>query len=229
MCGLKQEGEITYDDLKQHLLPHGHVPTKHTPALWCHASSNLTFTLIADDFGIKCKNISQFQHLLHTLQQKYDIAVNSTDTLCAKVSLDWNYVNRIFKFSTTGCIKKVLTKHNNLTPTSEQHNPRQPEPITYVPHQPPTPNDNSKDLTKEEKLVFQSTLGSLLCYGHIIDSTILTAINDLSIVQTKATTASNRHLNTSLDNFHSNANATMLHRKSDMMINVRSDGSHLLV
>ena len=59
-----------------------------------------------------------------------------------------------------GHVKKVLTKHSHPTPTSKQDTPRQPEPIIYVPHQPPTPINNSKDLTKEEKLVFQSILGS---------------------------------------------------------------------
>ena len=59
--------------------------------------------------------------------------------------------------------------------------------------------------------------------------TILTAINDLSIIQTKATTTSKHHLNTLLDYLHENANATILCQKSDMIIKVRSEGSHISV
>ena len=106
-------------------------------------------------------------------------------------------------------IKKVLTKYAHPTSASKQCTPRQPRPIICGPHQPPTTSDNSKDLMKEEKLVFQSTLESLCC-GSMIDSTILTEINDLFIVQTKATVASKRLLNTLLELFHANDNATML-------------------
>ena len=75
--------------------------------------------------------------------------------------------------------------------------------------------------------MFQSTLETLSCYGHMIDSTILTAINDLSIMKTNATTKSKRRLNTLLDYLHANANAIMLHQKSDMTIKVHSDASCL--
>ena len=110
-----------------------------------------------------------------------------------------------------------------------QHTPRQPEPIIYGPFQPAHPPDNSKDLTKDEKLIFQSILGSLLYYGRMIDSTMLTAINDLSIVQTTATTTSQQHLTMLLDYLFTNPDATILYRKSDMIVKVHSDGSYLSV
>ena len=124
-------------------------------------------------------------------------------------------------------VNKVLINHTNLKPARNQHVPRQPEPIVCGPHQPATPHDASKDLTKDEKLVFQTVLGSLLYYGQLVDSTMLTAINDLSIVQTKSTKTSKRHLNTLLDYLCANPNASMLYRKSDMIVKVYSDGLYL--
>ena len=54
-----------------------------------------------------------------------------------------------------GYIKKVLANNAHPKPTSKKHTPRQPEPIICGSRQPPSPSDNSKDRTKEEKLVFQ--------------------------------------------------------------------------
>ena len=228
-CGLHQVGKIAYEDLKQHLKPYGCVPTKHAPGLWRYITTNLTVTLIVDDFGVKYENIEQVKHLIHALKQKYEITVDWAETLYAGVSLDWDYVKRTVKLSISGCIKKVLIKHAHPAPNRNQHSPRQPEPIVYGAHKSSTTLDTGKDLTKDEKLMFQSILGSLLCYGRMIDSAILTAINDLSISQTKATTTSRHHMNTLLDYFHTNPNASTLCRKADMIIKAHSDGSYLSV
>ena len=58
---------------------------------------------------------------------------------------------------------------------------------------------------------------------------MITTINVMSIVQTKATATSIRHLNTLLDYLHTNPNTSTLCRKSDMIIKMHSDGSHLHV
>ena len=73
---LQQVGKIANDNLKQHLLPYVHVPTKHTPRLWRHMTFNVTFTLIVDNFGIKHTNIEQVKRLLHFLQQIHNITVD---------------------------------------------------------------------------------------------------------------------------------------------------------
>lgn len=64
MHGLKQAGKIAHSGLKKHLQPHGYDPTPCTPGLWKHNKSRLTFTLIVDDFGIKCTSIEQVEHLI---------------------------------------------------------------------------------------------------------------------------------------------------------------------
>ena len=121
--GLKQSGKIAYDELKQHLLPHANVPSKHTPRLWRHATSNLRFALIVDNFSAKHTSIAQVKHIIHALQQKHEIIVDYTGTLYASVFLDWDYVHRTVKLHMIECIKKVLIKHAYPTPTSDYHAP----------------------------------------------------------------------------------------------------------
>ena len=74
---------------------------------------------------------------------------------------------------------------------------------------------------------FPSILGSLLFYGRMIDGTILTAIKNISIVETNTTLTSRKHLNTLLDYLHDNPDAKIAHMKSEMIIKVHSDGSYL--
>ena len=54
--GLEQAGKIAYEDLKQHLLPYGHLPTKNTPSFWRHTTSNIKFILIVEDFVTNTQN-----------------------------------------------------------------------------------------------------------------------------------------------------------------------------
>ena len=123
----------------------------------------------------------------------------------------------------------MLLKYIHSTPEKTQHTPHQPEPIIYSPSQPANPPDNSKELTKDEKLIFQSILGSLLYYGHMIDSTILIAMNNLSIIQTIVTKTLQKHLTTLLDYLCINPNASILYRKSNIIVKVYSNGYYLPV
>ena len=49
----------------------GYEPMRHTPALWKHTSHEIVFTLIMDDFGVKCKNRQDAEHLRNALQILY--------------------------------------------------------------------------------------------------------------------------------------------------------------
>ena len=115
-----------------------------------YTASDLTFTLIVDDFCTKGTNIEQVKHLLHTLQQKHNITEDWSGALHAGVSLEWDYLKRTVKSSIPGYIKNVLIKHAHPTPNSAQHIPRQPEPIICSPYQPANLPDTRKDLTKNE-------------------------------------------------------------------------------
>ena len=57
MPGLKQAGKIANDRLKAHLAKYGYTHVPRTPALWKHATRPTIFTLVVDDFGIKCESV----------------------------------------------------------------------------------------------------------------------------------------------------------------------------
>jgi hypothetical protein len=53
MYGLPQAGRLANNLLFTRLVPHGYRPCTHTHGLWRHDTKPVTFTLVADDFGIK--------------------------------------------------------------------------------------------------------------------------------------------------------------------------------
>ena len=54
MPGLKQAGRIANERLQQHLVKFGYAPVPRTPLLWKHVTRPVTFSLVIDDFGVKC-------------------------------------------------------------------------------------------------------------------------------------------------------------------------------
>ena len=60
--GLKQSGKIAHDDLVQHLNKHRYVQAKNTDVLCVHGICDIFFTLVVDDFGIKCTNKDNMDH-----------------------------------------------------------------------------------------------------------------------------------------------------------------------
>lgn len=229
MHSLKQAGKLAYDDLVKHLKPHGYERAMRTPGLWTYKHSKLTFTLIADDFGIKYADLTQAQHLITALKEKHEVTVDWTGTLHAGATLQWDYLNRTVTLSMPGYIKKLLLKYNHPEPKRAQHAPRQPEPIQYGDKTHTTTIDTSHLLDKEKLREYQSILGTTFYYARIVDLTILCANDDLSLDQSKATQQSQQHLHTLLDYLHKHPNASVTFCASDMILKVHSDGSYLSV
>ena len=53
MPGLKQSGLIANERLTRHLDKFGYTPSTKTPALWRHATRNISFSLVVNNFGVK--------------------------------------------------------------------------------------------------------------------------------------------------------------------------------
>ena len=54
LYGLKESGRIANEDIVDHLALHGYSESDITVGLFKHESRNISFTLVVDDFGIKC-------------------------------------------------------------------------------------------------------------------------------------------------------------------------------
>jgi hypothetical protein len=108
--GLPQEaGRITYDRLKEFLAPHGYAPLAHTPGLWRDTNTNLVFSLVIDEFGVKFTNKRDADHLMSTLQQLYRVSTDWDGQRYCGLTLEWDYDKRTCDIlSMPGYIERAL-------------------------------------------------------------------------------------------------------------------------
>ena len=81
MPGLKQAGRIANDWLKIYFAQFGNAPVPRIPALWKHATREITFSLVVDDFGVKYFGKENVDHLIQALQKQYTIYTDWTRSL----------------------------------------------------------------------------------------------------------------------------------------------------
>jgi hypothetical protein len=66
--GLPQAGILTQELLTKQLLKAGYIQSAVTPGFWRHEWQPISFTLVADDFGVKYINKTDAKHLLAVLK-----------------------------------------------------------------------------------------------------------------------------------------------------------------
>jgi hypothetical protein len=108
MYGLPQAGILDFNHLKSHLTTHQYTPCTHTPGLWTHTTRNMTFSLVANDFGIKYTNRDDAIHLLTSLEEIYTITTDWTGSLYLAMALNWDYIRSNFNISMPGYVAKDL-------------------------------------------------------------------------------------------------------------------------
>jgi hypothetical protein len=90
MYGLPQAGRIANDRLTAFLAPHGYAPVPITPGLWRHDKSDLSFTLVVDDFGVKYTNPQDVKNFMSTLNELYKVSEDWDGTCYCGLTLAWD-------------------------------------------------------------------------------------------------------------------------------------------
>lgn len=129
-----------------------------------------------------------------------------------------------------GYIQKLLLHLSHRSPRRPQ---RTPHPWTASAYGQktqcaPASGDTAK-LTKSTTKRLQSGTGGLLYYGHALDLTLLTALNEIGSSQTVPTTATNAKLSWLLNYAATHPNASIHYYKSDMLLQIDSDAAYLLL
>ena len=71
--GINQAGRLASDRLTKNLVRNGYAPVPHTLSLWRHHPSDLMFSLVIDDFGIKYTRKADADKLQESLWGDYEI------------------------------------------------------------------------------------------------------------------------------------------------------------
>ena len=228
MPGLKQAGKLANDQLTTHLAKFGYAPCQHTPALWTHHTSPISFTLVVDDFGVKYIDKQNAQHLIDALRARYAITVDWTGTSYLGLTIAWDYPHRHVDISMPDYIPQALQKFKHSAPSRPVGSPAKwIRPIYGATTQWTTPPDLTSKLTPSEINHVQSVVGTLLYYAFAVDSFLLVALSDLAAAQAHGTVQTMNALIHLLNYAATFPRAVVRFHASDMVLHVHSDASYL--
>ena len=74
MCGLPQVRLLAHQFPEQILKKKGYAQSRFTPGFWKHKWRPILFTLMVDDFGVKCVGKQHTKHLIEFLKENYEIS-----------------------------------------------------------------------------------------------------------------------------------------------------------
>ena len=229
MYGLKEASILAFEQLRDHLLPHGYSPMPFTPGVWRHNTRRTTFTLAVDDFGIKYFSKQDAQHLFDALQEKYVITTDWSGSTYLGFTLVWNYLERWVDVSMPDYVPNALTRLGHKKPKRPQHSPH----LWTVPRYGQKLQLANDDLTPLlDKLGIkrvQQVSGIFLYYGRAIDQTIIVALNEISNSQAKPTEKTRLACDMLLDYLATHPDATIRFHASDMILAVISDAAYLVL
>ena len=229
MYGLPQAGILAEKQLIHFLGSYSYSPVPHTPGLWCHQWHPITYGLVVDDFGIKYIGKEHADHLIQCFRNHYqELQINWAGKRFCGINLNWDYTNRTCDLSIPGYVEQALHKFQHPTPTKVQDSPYLATVKQYgVKVQLTDPIDTSTRLPTHEIKQLQPIIGTFLFYGRAVNSTLLTALSELSSAQATATEATKRACQQFLDYCASHPDGSIGYHASDMILKLHSDSSYL--
>jgi hypothetical protein len=227
MYGLPQSGILANNLLNKRLEPHGYYECIHTPGLWRHKTQEITFTLVVDDFGIKQTSKADSDDLIAALRQHYGLKVDRTGSLYCRVTMKWDYGQRIVDLSMPGYVRAALEEFKHPNPKKAEHQPHRHSLLQYgVKLQLTDPLDLSEPLDAEGVLRVQKSTGKFQYYSCAVDPTMNVALSTLASQQSKATQQTAKDTVKFLNYCATHTTATIRYYASNMILKLHSDASY---
>ena len=101
----------------------GYSPVARTPSLWKHATKDICFSLVVDDFGVKHVGKDTVDHLIQALKKLYTISIDWAGSLYCGLTINWDYDKRICDIYMPTYIKEALHKFQHPAPSRPQDAP----------------------------------------------------------------------------------------------------------
>ena len=228
ICRLQQSGKLANNQLKENLAKHGHFPSKHAPGLFFHKTRPISFSLVADDFGVCHQRQEDAEHLVASLKKHHPIKTDWTGSCHVGIDLHWDHNNRTLKTSMKNYVKRALLQFQHPTPTKPQHSPSPFTPPNYGSKIQMATVDNTKPMTPAQKQQLQQITGKFLYLARSVDDTTMHALNDLATKVNTGTQTTVNALKHFLDYYATHSHPKKVYRASDMILNIHSDAAYLV-
>jgi hypothetical protein len=227
MYGLPQAGKLANNRLRKFLAPYGYVPCPVTPGLWTHLHSDLMFTLVVDDFGIRYTNKQDVEDLIAIINKEYNCSQDWTGNRYIGLTLKWNYEQHYVDLSMPGYIAGALQRFMHPTPPRSEHVPHDWMAPTYGARQQFATIDTSPAVDSKDTKRIQEVLDTLLYYPRAVDCTMIPAIGSIATQQANATKATMKAITRLLNYCVMHPDAVVRYYASDMVLYIESDASYL--
>ena len=223
--GLKESGKLAGDDIRAHLAEYGYHESKYTAGLFKHESRPISFTLVVDDFGVKYKKLSDFEHLRDCLSLRYKMKVDMDAKQYVGIDLEWDYNKRTLLCSMNEYVDTALKEFEHAIPKQHYCAPSKSTRPDYGAKVQYVEDDQSRSLNLNEIKRIQKITGKFLFLARAVDNTILHALNELACDVTKGTANTLAAANHLLNYIASNPNPTICYQASDMILHTDSDAA----
>jgi hypothetical protein len=131
--------------------------------------------------------------------------------------------------SMPGYVSNISSKFQHDSPKHPHHNPSRYVTPVYGANTQYTTKNETPPLTAQQCLTIKKVTGSVLYYAKAADLTVLMPLNDIAMEQIKATEKTQATTNQMLDYLATHPDATIRYHASDMVLNIHSDASYLVV
>ena len=199
---------------------------KLTPCLFHHKTRPTKFALVVDDFGIKYSSKDDLDHLVNCIGSIWKVKVDLSGKKFLGMHLSWDYDSPVPNLTIDApnvmpaAIKRFcLNKRPKYarSPTSVR-NPRLDNiPIGSI-IRPPTPCPNSTQYVQE-------VCGTFSHYARIIDYSMLTAVNNISLSQSNPTSDTLDQIDRLLGYAAKHPNNKIIYYACDMQLRAMYDAS----
>ena len=123
MPGLKQDERIANDHIQLHLSKFGYALVARTPSLWKHATKNIIFSLVVDDFGVKYVGKDNVNHMIQALKKLYTVSIDWDGALYCIIYIAWDYRCRTCDISMPSYLTEALNKFQHPPTLRRQDSP----------------------------------------------------------------------------------------------------------
>jgi hypothetical protein len=226
LYGLPHAGLISATGLNELLEANGYKQSM-TPCLYVHEESGVAFALATDDFLVKFKKKEDAEHLITTLEKKYDVKVDWQATKFLGMTIVHDRVARTITLSMPGYVEAALKRFNVVASSKPTISPAKYDPPNYGKPDLSIAIDSSPPLAATGKLFIQEVVGTFLFYGRAVDNTMLTPLSKIATRQSTPTQDLMDITQHFLQYAATHPNAQTVFHASDMVLLIDSDASYL--
>ena len=222
-------GRLSNKELVKLLKIAGYHESDLVPCLFKHESRKIVFSLIVDDLGVKYVNNEDIQHLIDAISPRWKVKYNPTGDKYIGMNLKWSYdpENPSVEISNGETVPKSLARFDKDNSIKRRKTPSKYVPPVYGSNDIDTEIESIAKHVPEMKNFVQSTNGTYLFYGRIIDYSILEQTNTIGQSQGNPTTDTIDQVNHLIGYVKEYPDTKLIIKGNDMQLRVMYDASFM--